>query len=292
MRNLWLFILRNNAFFLFIIFEAAALALLVRNNRYQQTSLLNSANRVAGTVYSKADQVGKYLLLARVNDSLAAENARLRRMFPADTPSVTGIPGPVDTAGMSPVDPAAPDPATAPGTAVDGQYRYIAAKVVNNTVIYRNNFLTLNRGEKDGVRSGMGVIGPNGVVGIIKDVSGHFSTAYSILHKDVRVSVKLDSSDNIGSLVWPGSDPRYAAMEDVPTHVRVNKNEKVVTTGFSLFPEATPVGTVTDVKKGGPNSFLDITVALSTHFQQLQYVYIVVNKFRDEQEQLEQNLEK
>src|SRR3546814_17805470 len=67
------------------------------------------------------------------------------------------------------------------------QYTYITAKVVNNTVIYRNNYLTLNRGAADGVKSGMGVMGPKGVAGIINDVSEHFSTAYSVLHKDVRI---------------------------------------------------------------------------------------------------------
>src|SRR3546814_17422591 len=72
----------------------------------------------------------------------------------------------------------------------------------------------------------MGVMGPKGVAGIINDVSEHFSTAYSVLHKDVRISVKLDSSDNIGSLAWHGMNPLLASMEDVPTHVRVSKGEK------------------------------------------------------------------
>src|SRR3546814_9223408 len=133
----------------------------------------------------------------------------------------------------------------------------------------------------------MGVMGPKGVAGIINDVSEHFSTAYSVLHKDVRISVKLDSSDNIGSLAWHGMNPLLASMEDVPTHVRVSKGEKLVTTGFSLFPEGTPVGTVIDVNRGGTKSFLEIDVELATGIQQLQYVYIVVDQFREEQQILE-----
>lgn len=273
MRNLWLFIIRNNAFFLFIFFESAALVLLVQNNRYQKASVVNSANQIAGTIYSKADQISRYLMLGKVNDSLAMENARLRGMmenafYDADTTQVTVN----DTTHLQ-------------------QYTYITAKVVNNTVTYRNNWMTLNRGSADGVQRGMGVIGPHGIAGIIKDVSPHFSTAYSILHKDVRVSVKLDSSDNIGSLIWPGETPLIASLEDVPTHVPVSKGEKVVTTGFSLFPEGTPVGTVVDVKRGGTKSFLEIDVELATGFQQLRYAYIVVNKFQQEQEQLEEKLE-
>lgn len=273
MRNLWLFILRNNAFFLFIIFEAAALALLVQNNRYQKASILNSANQVAGDIYSKADQVSRYLMLGRVNDSLVMENATLRSrlenaFYHADTTRTTVK----DSVHVQ-------------------QYTYISAKVVNNTVVHRSNWLTLNQGSAHGVKSGMGVIGPGGIVGIVKDVSEHFCTAYSILHKDVRVSVKLDSSGNIGSLVWPGENPQLAAMEDVPTHVKVNEGEKLVTTGFSLFPEATPAGVVASVKKGSANSFLDIEVKLATDFQRLQYVYIVVNKFQEEQRQLEEKLE-
>src|SRR3546814_18421696 len=110
---------------------------------------------------------------------------------------------------------------------------------------------------------------PTVVAGIINVVSVHFSPAYSVRHKDVRISVKLDSSDNIGSLAWHGMNPLLASMEDVPTHVRVSKGEKLVTTGFSLFPEGTPVGTVIDVNRGGTKSFLEIDVELATRIQHL-----------------------
>src|SRR3546814_8721308 len=152
MRNLWLFILRNNAFFLIIIVESSAVMLLIKHNRYQQASMINSANQVAGVIYSKADQVSSYLELGSVNDSLVMENARLRTRLEnafvgKDTTKVTVI-----------------------DSVQHQQYTYITAKVVNNTVIYRNNYLTLNRGAADGVKSGMGVMGHKGVAGNINEV--------------------------------------------------------------------------------------------------------------------------
>src|SRR5690606_40828613 len=129
----------------------------------------------------KTNHISRYLLPGKVKDSLAMENARLRGMmenafYDADTTRVTVN----DTTHLQ-------------------QYTYITAKVVNNTVTYRNNWMTLNRGSADGVQRGMGVIGPHGIAGITKDASPHFSTAYSILHKDVRVSAKLVASVTIES---------------------------------------------------------------------------------------------
>ena len=36
--------------------------------------------------------------------------------------------------------------------------KYIAAKIINNSIHKRDNFITINKGEKHGVSNGMGVI--------------------------------------------------------------------------------------------------------------------------------------
>src|ERR1700741_1479995 len=81
MRNLWRFISKYNAFFLFVIFEVASLIILVKNNSYQRAAFLNSANTVVGQLYADRDQLFGYLALKDVNDSLAKENARLRNQL-------------------------------------------------------------------------------------------------------------------------------------------------------------------------------------------------------------------
>ena len=50
-------------------------------------------------------------------------------------------------------------------------YLFNSARVINNSVFKRNNFLTLNKGSKDGIKIGQGVVINDGIVGIVKSVS-------------------------------------------------------------------------------------------------------------------------
>jgi len=77
MRNLWIFINRYNAFFLFVIFFAIGVALTVNNNAYQRSVTFNSTNEVVGNAYERLNVFKKYMNLGAVNDSLASENAKL-----------------------------------------------------------------------------------------------------------------------------------------------------------------------------------------------------------------------
>src|SRR3546814_19266154 len=79
------------------------------------------------------------------------------------------------------------------------QSTYITAKVVNNTVIYRNNYITLNRRADDGVKSGLGVMGLHWVAGIITDESETFSTAYPVLTNDLRNCLNRESLQKFSS---------------------------------------------------------------------------------------------
>src|SRR5476649_2692359 len=81
MRNLLIFITKYNAFFLFLIFELAALIVYVKYNSFQKATILNSANEVTGTLYARVSELNSYLNLQDENDRLARENAELRNQL-------------------------------------------------------------------------------------------------------------------------------------------------------------------------------------------------------------------
>lgn len=272
MRNLWLLISKYNAFFLFVIFFGVSIALLVRNNSFQRSGVINSSNKVIGEAYSRINKFQDYLRLAKVNDSLAAENARLRtrlkESFFDDSVQQQTI---VDTAARQ-------------------QYTYIVARVVNNSVHQKDNYLTINRGRRHGVEKGMGVICPSGVVGIVKEVSNDFATITSLLNSDTRISASIAESQAFGSLVWGEGNynPQIAILEDIPNHIQIKKGQHVVTSGYStLFPAGLAIGRILGTRNKGGESFPDIVVKLNTDFSTLQYVYVIKNVFAREREKLE-----
>jgi len=272
MRNLWIFISRYNAFFLFIIFFLIGIYLTVKNNSYQRSVTLNSTNEVVGTAYERLNVFKRYLNLGNVNDSLAAENAKLKTKLLALTT--------VDSAkDVKVID-----------TTTNQQYTYLAAKVVKNSITLRNNVMTINKGTLDGLETGMAVISPQrGVVGFIRDVSAHLATIQSLLHKDTKISVNIKKSNALGSLVWGDNnfDIRKAFIKEVPNHIKMNVGDTVVTSGFGKFPAGILVGRLSKTNIATNDNFLSAELNLFNDFSTLQYVYVIKNKLAKEQELLE-----
>lgn len=273
MRNLWLFLVKYYALFLFLCLEFISLSLVFKHNNYQQASVINSANDISGSFYTSLNDITSYLALSRINDNLATENARLKNEL-----AIKSYNNRLDTNWST-------------DTISVQQYHYIVAKVINNSTIHRNNYLTLNRGRIHGIRKDMGVVCSNGIVGIVKDVSEHYSTVISLLHKDIRISSQLASTKDFGSLVWEGISPRRATLIDIPNHVKVKTGDRVTTTSFSsIFPDGVPIGIVTNAEIKEGDSFYSIDVLLSTNFANLQYVYVIDNIMEREQKKLEETL--
>ncbi len=270
MRNLWLFFLRYYAFFLFLALEAFAIVLMVNNNSYHSASYFNSANNISADIYDKVSNAKTFVNLQTVNDSLSKENARLLNLL---------LSSPYSNIVKR---------TTVGDSSSERRYTYIEAKVVNNSVNNRNNYLTLDRGTLQGVQPKMGVICGNGIVGTVKDVNEHFCTVISFLHKDSKISARLSASKEYGSLVWEGLNPRFALLKDIPTHVKVILGDSVTTTGYSQkFPANIFIGRVVKCELKSGDNFYNIEVALSTNFSTLRYVYIVEDNFAKELSDLE-----
>lgn len=273
MRSLLRFLARNYFFILFVVLEVIALSLVVNYNNFQRVKFFNSSNSVVAGIYERWDAVSGFFRLKTTNAELAAENASLRNEL--ERLLRTSYP---DSLRFQRDSAMAADPA----------YKFVPAKVVNNSIIKQYNYITINRGLKDGVRVDMGLIGPNGVVGIITSVSNHFATGPTILNKRWKVSAKIKRSNYFGSLAWDGISTDYANLNEIPFHVRMEVGDTVVTSGFSgVFPEGIPVGVIEEFDHATGHNFYDIRVKLLTNFANLSYVEVVKTNILDERRFLE-----
>ena len=145
----------------------------------------------------------------------------------------------------------------------------------------------VNKGLRHGIRPDMAVISPDGIVGVVVSTTRNFSTIMPVLHSDSRNSVKVRRTNISGSLVWDGLDYRYAQVIDVPTTHKFFENDTIVTSGLANdFPEGIPVGYVVGAETLRGSGFYKVKIRLATDFNKLDHVYIINNRFRDEQEQL------
>ncbi len=240
------------------------------HQHYQQTFFFRTANAITGKVYNTVNNITDYLSLKGINRQLMEDNTRLlnrqRENFIVSDENVF----------------------MAEDTLYRRNYTYLYADVINNSVIRRNNYLTLNKGRAHGIAPDMGVITGNGVAGIVISVSEHFSVAMSLLHSDMLLSVKILKNDHIGTLSWEGNNYRKAHMSYIPPHVELESGDTIVTSGYStVFPENIFIGTINDWEIRRGETFYTATIDLAMDFNIIPYVYVVKNLMKEEQDQLE-----
>ena len=270
MRNIFLFIWKNHFFFLFALLEIVSLTLIVQHNDYQRSSFINRTNDFFASINQKVNGIYDYFNLKEINKQLAQENAILRARE-INSFNLT------DKKSFTIND-----------TIYRQEFTYVEAKVVNSSINRRKNFLTLNKGSKQGIKKDMGVISPLGVVGIVADVSPNYATVMSVLNIDTKISGKLKKSGQIGSVVWGGTNYRKGKLNDMPTHVVLLKGDTVVTSGFSaIFPEGIDIGYVLDYSLKDGEMFYDVDMAFAVDYNNLSYVYVVNNILKSEQKLLE-----
>ena len=174
---------------------------------------------------------------------------------------------------------------------IRGSYRfdYVPSRIVHNSVYKQYNYITLDKGRKQGVFRDMGVISDRGLVGIVLESSNNFATVIPVINRDFRLSVKVKSNNYAGILQWEGDSPLFAMLTEIPFHVTLQEGDTILTIGYSsIFPEGIEVGTIESfaIDKG---NFYDIKIRLSTDFQSLFHVNVIRNHRQEEQLNLEAN---
>lgn len=271
MRTLFQFLYRSRIFLLFIALEALAFVWMYHSRSYQRSVMLHSANQVTGRLLESTHSLTHFLQLGVQNERLARENARLRSLQTENYLPLYRSPA-RDTAD----------------TTYQVRYRYQEARVVSSSHRKARNYMTINRGRHHGLEPGMGVVGSDGIVGIVNEVSQHFATVIPLINPSFRASGKLGETGYFGPVQWSTNDHRYAYLTDIPHYANVNPGDSVFTDSRSqIFPEGVPIGTVEDYNLQDDQNFYRIKLRLATNFAALHYVYVVEDLLQDELEQLE-----
>ncbi len=244
--------------------------LLFRDDPYRQHIYLTSAGRLATTAYKSANNVTSYFNLHSINEDLNRRNAELQSEISRlqERIELMSEQGYTDTLAL--------DSGVMP-------FEFIVAHVINNSVSHPYNYITINKGSRDGIRPELGVVDHNGVVGIVSNVAQNSARVISLLNPHFRLSCKLKRTDYFGSLVWDGNSPEEAMLEELPRHTVFQTGDTIVTSGYSaVFPAGLPVGIVIDDNTDHNQNFFKLRVKLLTDFTTLGNVQVVVNNQADE----------
>lgn len=263
------FIIRYKNFLLYLFLLMVSLGFTVQSHSYHQSSFFNSSNWIAGNIYQTSFSVTSYFDLDKENKQLIEENKRLRdQLFNGKNES----PAELDSTQMN--------------------YTIASGQVIKNSYANLRNYITIDKGKKDSIKTDMGVITAKGIIGIVENTSNNFANVQSILNENSNINAKIKNTNHFGSLVWNAKSYNVVQLIDIPRLVPLTVGDTIVTGAMSsIFPEDIPIGTIKKFNLDISKSFYTIDIALFNDMTNIKNVYIVNNINREEIQQLESKID-
>ena len=278
MRNLLNFLFRYNHCIVFVLLQGVSFLLLFSFNNYQHSRFFTSANAFVGKIYEATRAVTGYFDLQRQNEVLMERNIWLEQQLLLADKRLKEMEGANTTSW--------------PAETTTTMFQSYKAGVIKNSLNRADNYITLNQGSLAGIKPDMGVIGPNGVVGIVYKTSPHYSLVISLLSSKSNLSCKIAGNEYFGFLQWEGDDSRYAYLKDLPRHAEFAIGDTIVTSGFStVFPQGMMVGVIEEANDTNDGLSFLLKIKLATDFGKLRYVHVLAREGIEEQKLLEEKAE-
>jgi len=142
MRDLLRILLRYYFIILFVILDIISITLYISRNQSHKNKVLNSSHTVIAGFYNLSSSVFEYFNLRKVNAQLVKENSELKNQLKtAYKDNRVNLIELYDSVFSK-------------------KYVYIEAKVLNNSINKQHNYITINKGSRQGVKEEMAVVSP------------------------------------------------------------------------------------------------------------------------------------
>ena len=263
MQQLIYFFQKFKYFLFFLLLEFIALALTFNNLDFHKSKFVNSANSFTGGIYFKVTSISEYWKLKSENKLLAEENTRLKNLLENKTY--------IKLEKDSTVN----DTTVVDSTFHIQNYSYTTAKIIKNNYSNEFNFLTIDKGESQGIEKEMAVINSRGIIGIVDNNSESYARVQSILNRNSKINARLKNSNYFGTLGWNGKDYNVVQLSDIPRQAPLKIGDTIETGGKStIFPEGILIGTITEINKGN-SADNKVNVKLFNDMSNLGYIYVI-----------------
>lgn len=272
MQQILFFFIRNKNLLLFALLFSISFVLTINSHSYHKSKVVTSANFLSGGIYSIKSSITDYFDLREQNELLTQENSQLRSLL--------------ENGGLM------NSKISKDSMTLEANYSIVTATVINNNFSKTKNNLTLDKGWNDSLKVDMGVISPQGVVGIVNSVSNNYASVQSVLNTNSQVVAKFKKSNHFGTLVWNTFEPNIVQLTEIPRLAPVALGDTIVTDGKStIFPAGILIGKVKSFDRKEGDDYYDINVELFTDMTSVKHVYIISHRHAPEIKELEKAME-
>ncbi len=260
MQQLIYFFQKFKYFLFFLLLAFISFTLTFNNLNYHNSKFVNSANAITGGFYSKTSNISEYWGLKQKNKLLAEENTHLKNLLEKNTSILFDK----DSTVIDSIN-------------YQQKFTFTNAKIIRNNYSSKFNFLTINKGETQGVKREMAVINSKGIIGLTDNTSNNYARVQSILNRNSTINARLKNSNYFGTLGWNGKNYNIVQLSDIARQAPLKIGDTIETGGMStIFPEGILIGTISKINKGN-SADNKVDVTLFNDMSNLGYVYVVKN---------------
>ena len=262
-----LFVKNVYVLLLFIILEVTALHFYANSTSYTKARLLPLSNNVVSTLYERSSEIVSYFNLKSENEVLTQQLISLKNELERSRITIQSY----DTIVATPDS---------------MEYVFASANIINNTITRQNNYITIDKGLRDGVEVGMAIVSIGGfIVGHVLECSEKFSLGISVLNKDFKSSGRIGNTDWYGPIYWNGISHEYITLSDIPKYAEINRGDTIYTTNFSsIYPPGVMIGSIESFELS-ETLLYDIKVKLFAKMAAVNKVLLI--KYTDLEERLQ-----
>ena len=158
----------------------------------------------------------------------------------------------------------------------DYNYNFIPARVIGREQAALSKTILINKGTVQGLKTGMPVVVPPGLIGRLVDVSWHASKVLLFIDENSNIDAIVQRTRMQGIISGAGS--RGLILKYISKTQDVQEGDVIISSGMGgVFPKGLLIGQVSHVDRLEASLFLKINVAPFVDFSKLEEVLILAS---------------
>lgn len=156
-------------------------------------------------------------------------------------------------------------------------YAFVAARVIAKKQTALSKTIVIDKGSFDGLKTGMPVVAPPGLVGRLINVSWNVSKVLLITDENSNVDAILHRTRVQG--IFSGAGLHEGKLKYITKNQDVIRGDTIISSGMGgVFPKGLLIGQVKNVEKQDKELFLKIDVTTFVDFSKLEEVLVLVSE--------------
>lgn len=151
----------------------------------------------------------------------------------------------------------------------------IAARVIGYDPDPDFDTLLLSQGSSSGIHAHSVVVTRNGLVGQVSEVTPSAAVVVLLTDRNGMAGGRVQRASSRAVGICQGNYTSLLSLIDLPDDADVRPGDKIVTSGYGIFPPGIPIGTVLRIQMDPGDVSKRAIVRPAVDFNQLEEVYVL-----------------